>query len=517
MSHPFWRALRRQPERTVFVALWIALTVLALVPVWHQRMLPMLDTPDHLALARAWHNYHDGDWHIADYYTLRIRIVPYLFFYWTIHMLLHLFSIETANKIFLSVYLIVYPLSILRLARSLGRSRWLALGAFALAFNPCWIYGFSSYLLGTCFLYFGWAQLIDYLHSDDDHSKVYALGIFCLLAYLSHVLAWGLFGLGAIALFWHHRRQWVRVAYASAALSPTLLLCAWAWRQEQREHAYMNRGHGIHGIWKDFPDSVKEFPRRIMEIFPGDFDYWVLGGLAATVLVYLVWRRRDATPLARARTGCLRVILFMLAVAYLMLPFTLDRPMSWWYVAARVPAIMAPLILLLPDGTIEGARALAALPMLVLCVLLPLRLTTLYSDFDRRHLGFMQLVDEVPRGARVLVLPRGLLGGGVEDSGDPSSSAPVFWHFLSWPMALKGGFSPSLFNQGIPVQPRPGLPTFNIARTDRFEFRAYPEYDYYIIHESSDILRADQSVRIEERRAGGWILYKRVAHMTDEP
>jgi hypothetical protein len=136
MSHPIWRALRRQPERSVFVALWIALTVLALVPVWHQRMLPMLDTPDHLALARAWHNYHDPDWHIADYYTLRIRIVPYMLFYWTIHMLLYLFSIETANKIFLSVYLIVYPLSILRLARSLGRSRWLALGAIALAIKP---------------------------------------------------------------------------------------------------------------------------------------------------------------------------------------------------------------------------------------------------------------------------------------------------------------------------------------------------------------------------------------------
>jgi hypothetical protein len=200
-----------------------------------------------------------------------------------------------------------------------------------------------------------------------------------------------------------------------------------------------------------------------------------------------------------------------------MLPFTLDRPMSWWYVAARVPAIMAPLILLLPDGPIAGWRALGVLPMLVVCILLPIRLSALYGDYSRRNIGFMQLVDLLPRGTRVLALPRGLLGAGVEDSGDPSSSSPVYWHYLSWPMALKGGLSPSLFNQGIPVQPKPGLPFFNFLKTDRFEFRSHPDYDYYIVHESSDPLRVDNSVRIEEQRGGGWLMYKRVARMTDEP
>src|SRR5205823_2739105 len=138
-----------------FAAAFCALAVIALVPVWHQRMLPMLDTPDHLALARAWHDYHDPSWHIADYYTLRVRVVPYLLFYFLIHVLLFVFDIEVANKLILSAYLLLYPLSIWALARALGRSRWLALGGFALAFNPGWIYGFTSYLLATCWLFFG--------------------------------------------------------------------------------------------------------------------------------------------------------------------------------------------------------------------------------------------------------------------------------------------------------------------------------------------------------------------------
>jgi len=365
-------------------------------------------------------------------------------------------------------------------------------------------------------MYFGWAQLIDYLNSNDLR-KVWWLGAFCLLAYLSHVMAWGIFGLGAIGLFWPHRRQWRRLGWATLSFTPSLVLVAWTMRQESREHAYMNRGSGLHGIWKDFPDSVTEFPRRILEIFPGSFDMWVLAILALTVVVYCVWRRGGASERAQARSGDLRTLLWTLGACYLLFPFTLDKPMSWWYVAARVPALMAPLVLLLPSEPIIGWRALAVAPMVLLSAVLPLRLAALYGDFSRRNLGFMQLVDQLPRGARTLVLARGLLAGGAEDSGDPSSSAPVYWHFLSWPMALKGGFSPNLFNQGIPVQPRGDVSWFSVGRTDRFEFRTYPDYDYYIVHESSDPLRVDHSVRIEERRPGDWILYKRVAQMTDEP
>ena len=56
--------------------IWIALTILALVPIWNQRLLPQLDTPNHLALVRGWHSYHDPSYKIAEYYTLRVRPVP---------------------------------------------------------------------------------------------------------------------------------------------------------------------------------------------------------------------------------------------------------------------------------------------------------------------------------------------------------------------------------------------------------------------------------------------------------
>src|SRR3954469_18658112 len=86
LSRPSMSTFVRQLRRLLLAEgglpiVWIALTVVALVPVWHQRMLPMLDTPNHLALIRGWHSFHDPSYKIADYYKLRVRPVPYFLFY----------------------------------------------------------------------------------------------------------------------------------------------------------------------------------------------------------------------------------------------------------------------------------------------------------------------------------------------------------------------------------------------------------------------------------------------------
>src|SRR3954451_23614905 len=113
------RARRWVVETGGLPLVWIALTIIAVVPVWTQRLLPQLDTPNHLALVRGWHSYNDPSYHIASYYTVRVRPVPYFLFYLVINLLLYAFQIEVANKLFLSAYLILFPLSVLTLTRAL--------------------------------------------------------------------------------------------------------------------------------------------------------------------------------------------------------------------------------------------------------------------------------------------------------------------------------------------------------------------------------------------------------------
>jgi hypothetical protein len=158
-------------------------------------------------------------------------------------------------------------------------------------------------------------------------------------------------------------------------------------------------------------------------------------------------------------------------------------------------------------------------PVIVCGLVLPMKLTALYRDFSHRNMPFIRLVEKLPRGARVMVVVRNMMmgPGGEELSGDPATSAPVYWHFSSWPMALHGGYDPYIFDQGIPIQPRLKLQAPAWANTDTFEARQAPDFDYYIVRvDRNDPMDREPSLKVLERE-GGWTLYQRVHKMTDEP
>jgi hypothetical protein len=515
------RRLRRWLVATGGLPLiWVALTVIALVPVWNQRMLPQLDTPNHLALVRGWHNFHDPSWHISDYYSLRVRPVPYFLFYLVIHLLLYVCQIEIANKLFLSAYIILFPLTVLALARALRRSPWLALSGFVLTFNQNWMYGFSSYLMGTCFMFLSLALLIRWIDGARPWTLI-ALGLSTIGAYFGHVMPWFCFGLCAIALLLLHAQKWRRGLWAALAMFPSVCFALAAYIEESRAHTYFKSGEGLSalaGTWHDFPTLVAAFPGRVLELFPGNVDRNILIVVTLNVLALAIWqgvRRADETPAQQAR---IRIMLIVLAVTYCMLPYQITKPMAWWYVSPRVPSMMAVLLALLPAGRIDGWRRLAMAPVIVCAVVLPLTLARLYRDFSRRNAPFMQLVNQTPKGSNVLVVVRGMMRGpGSEElSGDPATSGPVYWHFSSWPMALHGGYDPYIFDQGIPIQPRIKLQAPGWSNPDAFELRQAPAFDYYIVRSPSQEMEREPSLKVKER-IGDWVLFKRIHQMTDEP
>ena len=489
---------------------WLVLTIVALVPVWGQRLLPMLDTPSHLALARGWHSFHDPAFRIAEFYSLRIRPVPYVAFYGTIHLLMYVMPIEVANKLFLSAYLVLFPLSILSVARALGRSPWLALGAFPLAFNQNWIYGFSSFLMSVALSFFALAQVL-WLLREPTTKRGLGLGVLCLLAYMFHILPWAMFGLGAIVLLWMWRRSVQAIFVAAVAMAPSVLLALYAIWDDRVEGVYMKGEGGFEGVFKSFPAAVGEWPRRVMELFPGHTDGVVLLVLALTTLALVWWRGAQGSP-------TLVVLLVLMGLEYVTLPYSISKPMSWWFVSPRIPSMMAPLLLLLPEGTFTGKQRLALLPIVLAGLVLPIRLSALYHGFSRRNASFMILCDRIPDGASTYVDYRGMVRGkgSAELSGDPATAGPVYWHFGSWPMALHGGYAPHIFDQGIPIRPKqkPTAPTFALA--DAFTFRAAPEFDYYLVRDAPDSFDREPSVEVVEKR-NDWTLYHRIHAMTEEP
>jgi hypothetical protein len=209
---------------------------------------------------------------------------------------------------------------------------------------------------------------------------------------------------------------------------------------------------------------------------------------------------------------------WVLGVTYLALPYAITKPMSWWYVAPRVPSLMVMLLALVPAVPLDGWKRLALAPVIVVAVVLPLKLSILYRNFSARNMPFMRLIDELPEGAPTLVVVRNMMRGtgSEEKSGDPASSGPVYWHFSSWPMAMKDGYSPYAFDQGIPLKPKKPIKAPGWGAADVFAFRLAPDFDYYIVRDALDEMDREPSVKLLKRYAD-WSLYKRVARITDEP
>jgi len=497
---------------------WAALTCIALYPVWRSRLLPMLDTANHLGLARGWHDYRDPASRVAEFYELRVRVVPYWLFYASINALLYVVPIEIANKLFLSAYLVLFPLSVLALARALRRSPWLALFAFPLCFNQNWIYGFASYLMSVTFSVFAMAALIAYLDRRQLRYAI-ALGVCCVVSYLGHIMPWFLFGLCAIPILIMSWRKWQAGVVAAAVMLPSVVMAVTAVLDEQSEHTYI-KDTAFAATFRDFPTSVIEFPRRVMELFPGNLDALVLFLMvAALVAMWVLARRgRDAEPVGDPAVRVLTVCLWVLGLAYVSLPYQITKPMSWWYVAPRIPSLMMVYVALLPRLRIVGRMRLLLVPIVIGAIALPLKLSKLYRSFSARNAAMMRLVEELPRGAPTLVVVRNMMrgSGSEEKSGDPASSGPVYWHFSSWPMALKGGYSPYQFDQGIPLRPKKALVTPPWGSTDAFSFRQAPAFEFYIVRDATEEMDREPSVHLE-KRLGDWSLYKRIGEITEEP
>ena len=174
-----------------------------------------------------------------------------------------------------------------------------------------------------------------------------------------------------------------------------------------------------------------------------------------------------------------------------MLPYQITKPMSWWYVSPRVPSMMA--VLHRAAGRAAARQDGGGWPWLPVDRLRDHPAADAGAAVSRlqpsQRWHSCSSSSETPKGSNVLVVVRGMMRGpGSEElSGDPATSAPVYWHFSSWPMALHGGYDPYAFDQGIPISPRTKLQAPPWANTDTFELRQAP--DVRLLHRAQSVGR----------------------------
>lgn len=440
---------------------WLAavLTVVVVAPVWLVAHPPLQDYPYHLARAQILAQYDDPELAYAETFTVSAYPAPYVLADWLTAGLGRLLAgaggVETAGKIVLSLYLGLFPWSLIYLARSIDPEGGVAgLLGFLLVYNWHFHMGFVSYVLSLPAALFalGWWWRGRGAADGGSWRRTGGLALLVLATYLLHVYAFGVLGfvlvLSALAEGWRSGRAAAAARLLGrtlAAFVPALALLAGAVARN------VGRSQGDEGPLLMLYGNLKRKALLAVGALPSFDLVWetalFAAGVAAVVaLAGAAWRLgRRPRPAERACLG----VAAALVVLYLLLPDHLGRV---FFVSNRVPLFVLLLVVAalpvpgLRDGG-EGARrgrksrTAAAVLLSVLALLHAGSLALRYQRIDRALADYDAALATLPAGARVAfradraamtegrIAPAALFGG-YHYLRAPGSRIPDLEHFV---------------------------------------------------------------------------------------
>ena len=319
----------------ILTGIMLLLCVLHAFLVGSQRLLPLIDLPNHLAAATIFRHHGEADNHFAEYYTVEARLRPN-----TLHLFfcsLPMFpSVEVANRVFFAIYALLFPLAVWSTIKKLGGNTWFAVLSFIVIYNYNFHYGFVGFLFAVPLVVLAFRLQLECFSGRALWPRV-ALAALLVLIFFSHVLA-VLFAVALLAVcaIAQYRRSPKALVFSLLPFTPVcLLVLAW-WAGQS--------GPGMVGFLRSYYRSeyLPLLPHRLMLVSYDNYHLFSgLVGLAVAAAFFLVLaapllvrsltqpRSLAAETQSLSRHDSIHALLFLVValLCFFLLP---DRiPMQW--------------------------------------------------------------------------------------------------------------------------------------------------------------------------------------------
>lgn len=315
-ARPLWD---RPRARTV---LWLLLVAGAVAALAAPRFLPFYDYFEWLLQGQIVHDLWTGATSegvpVAQSYTLLPVPVPNLAAPVGIALTALALPIEVAGRVFLIVGVLGFAFGYAFLVRRLqGRATVVEFTGLLWAFGYFLQRGYVGYLFALPIAFVGIGLITPVLRKPVRRGRLAALAAVQVLAFLAHLVAWGVLavavGCYAVALYRRsHRREAVWLA---ATVAPTVALLAWY------TAATRNAGHlAPYGSIRDKALSLVEVFQLFLRLdpYPGVVPVFPAQLVVTAALVGIVgWNIRRRRLLAALRTPPATAALLLLAMAVL--------------------------------------------------------------------------------------------------------------------------------------------------------------------------------------------------------
>jgi hypothetical protein len=396
---------------------WAGLLIVAallLAPVWIAAFPPLLDYPNHLARAFVLAHLNDPHFAFRQFYRADWGAYPYLGMDVSLAVLVRLFPIETAGRVFLSLCVVALPAAawfFMRQAQPEAESA--AWWSLLLGYNVFFLEGFLNFDLSVAVGFVALGLWLRWLARPGTGRWLAALAAFTG-AYFAHLLGFALAGLVVVAYLALSRRP-VRDWISSAALAvPGMAFYLHSSRVGLSANKII-----FHG-WDDKLDSLG----MILHGYWPMLDWISLVALAAWFLA--AWWRN---PEFRWDRKWMIVSAFFFALFWVI-------PWMWGEESSDLDIRVLPFLFVVILATARVGRrgkALAAIPVLLFAAR-TVSVTRHFMVVQPALTGLARSFDSVPRGALVLPI--------VEGDEDPIDRP--FSHFWAYGVIRRGWFSPYL-------------------------------------------------------------------------
>ncbi|MBN1892912.1 hypothetical protein JW906_00375 [bacterium] len=336
----FTKPLEQRDTRaggTLFWIVFIALILLHAGIILSARFFPFVDLPIHLAFSTQYQCLQEPGHLYGDYYFLD-RFFGQPNFFYTLFCAQPVFaSVMAGHKVFMLFYIILLPLSVWALIRSLGGDPWYSLFAFLYIYNYSLMYGFMGFAASLPFVFLILAVFYRHLNRKGWLWPAALAALLCIL-YSTHLVVFGftlaVLSVMTLVLGWGRPKELFRKGLG--LLPGYLLLAQWIlFFRETELHdesrmkemfGYFNREF-LHGLWqrKDFYLWDQSF------LYPGRKGYWI-AVLFALALFLTAVCTRSATPFStvwkRIRRPAVWILVFLLAAGSAVLFFSGQKDFS---------------------------------------------------------------------------------------------------------------------------------------------------------------------------------------------
>jgi len=394
---------RLEPRSPEFIGL-VVLTVMAVVPLWVGRFLPLFDYPAHLIVPAAMLHASDPAARIAELYDHQPGLNPNSLHYAFTYVLAQVLPLEVASKLFLSLAVAALPWAMVFTLRTFGRDVRLAYLAVPLCYSRAFWYGFVGHCAALSLSLVVLSLVALQVRSPSRRTGAW-LGLTMLVLPFAHFFTMVL-TFGAAVVVAVRERSFKSLPHAAPVLAGPLVMVPWFLSALSNPSGRPSIDGQAFALWGGPKDLLAMLSHWFMDGYANHLDEVV--AVTAIVVLALLFIRPSFGQPANALSSIPLTLGVLFSVGYFVLPFELHRPFEWWAMNVRlIPMAYLWLVVAAPVAslTVSGQRLL--IPLVAVVFFYFGFVAVDFWRFNQREAGLSQVLEKVPKGASVLGLYTG--------------------------------------------------------------------------------------------------------------